>query len=53
MSMALGDFTLSIEFFGETSWRESTWIRSESHIASLGFEVLLVVHDMDDVVFSI
>ena len=42
-----------IDTLCESTRADDTWILSEAHIASLGREFLLVVHDVDDIVLSL
>ncbi len=52
MSMSLGYLERTIDFFSQCSWSDNTWIRPKSHISTLRCESFLMIHDMDDILFS-
>ena len=50
--MTLHDLSCTIDALSESTRTDDTWILSEAHIASLGREFFLVVHDVDDIVLA-
>jgi hypothetical protein len=53
VTVALHDFSGTIHPFRECPSTDNTRIGSEAHIASLGGEFFLMIHDMDDIVYSL
>ena len=52
MTMSFSNLRARIHLFGKRSWPDNTWIASEAHIPSFCHEILLMIHDVDNIMFS-
>lgn len=53
MTMSFCDFETRVYLFSKRSWPDNTRVASKAHIPSFCHEILLMMHDMDDIMISL